>query len=358
MMHFLRMTTVHMKRILHSPTQVLVLAVMPIAIIALIQFGTGTATSTDRSTVLVLGENPKVEEELRALDLVNLYEGSSDTAIAAVESGRINRLYILPEKFGTSGAEDRPIEVYSRGQTSTDSVFENFLRGLFLDSRLEEYLVQEGLDEAISIYQRDNGAVSLVVEGQKMDDQYFFALVMILVFMLMNSNQLSDELITMKETHVLTRFISAPNSDLFTISTIVVAYWVLLVIINTLSLFLAKLLLKFEMANPVLAVVTIASMCFLSVCMSLAIFRLVKNKTLASMIPIFVSILSMIVMMASEIGRFENPAIAAISKLSPYYWAMEAIDKNQILPGIPILLLMGIVFLTAGSFRLREYAKP
>ncbi|MDN9585514.1 ABC transporter permease, partial [Clostridioides difficile] len=47
-----------------------------------------------------------------------------------------------------------------------------------------------------------------------------------------------------------------------------------------------------------------------------------------------------------------------LSKFTPFYWTIDAIKNNgSILINIIALILIGIIFVTAGSLKLRDFAK-
>ncbi|MGL5506360.1 MAG: ABC transporter permease, partial [Paraclostridium sp.] len=46
-----------------------------------------------------------------------------------------------------------------------------------------------------------------------------------------------------------------------------------------------------------------------------------------------------------------------LAKLSPIYWTFEAMKNNNVILSFLALILLGLIFVTAGSFRLKDFAK-
>ena len=185
---------------------------------------------------------------------------------------------------------------------------------------------------------------------------YFTTILMLMIFIMINSKELNTELVNMKKSNVLKRVITTPNTNLFQIGTLMLSNLILMVFLNFIVLIISSRVIGFSINSYPLALAVIVSMCFVSSSIALAVFRLVNNEIIVSVIPIIISVGASFMMMFYEFNRYDNPLAEVVGKISPFYWVMDVLDKNSFFPGIPILLLMGLVFLTAGSFRLREYA--
>ena len=84
-------------------------------------------------------------------------------------------------------------------------------------------------------------------------------------------------------------------------------------------------------------------------------FRAFKNKTILGLAGTVVPIL---IIGISLIGTFiDNAIVKKISYLSPITWVFEIISKQVLFPNVFIVILMSIVLLTLGSYKLEKYVK-
>ena len=64
-------------------------------------------------------------------------------------------------------------------------------------------------------------------------------------------------------------------------------------------------------------------------------------------------------MLGTELTDYKNIpiSISRISIISPFTWLLRIINTNDIILTTLIIVLMSLVFFTAGSFRLRQFVK-
>ncbi|WP_229098591.1 hypothetical protein [Turicibacter sanguinis] len=93
---------------------------------------------------------------------------------------------------------------------------------------------------------------------------------------------------------------------------------------------------------------------------SLVIFvtRVVKNPSLIEMSIVMYALVGFILSMLSinlfDFG-FEPTLMMNIAKLFPIYWAFDTALNLTLWPNLIIILLFGVAFLSAGSFKLKNF---
>lgn len=89
------------------------------------------------------------------------------------------------------------------------------------------------------------------------------------------------------------------------------------------------------------------------------IARVFKNEGSISLMSTFYSLIGLAISISNMIPSLDKLSFMAnLSKLTPFYWTIDAINNNgNILINIIVLILIGMVFVTAGSLNLRDFAR-
>ncbi len=355
MMRFVNAVISNMKIITHQPAKILNFFMMPLFVMFIINMA--TSGNIQKNTVVhFISDNSKLINEIKENKIADIAINSEERVISKLKDGKITNAYFIPDKFEELliKGENPKIIIKSNLKDGRDERIDRFLNNYKNKIIIAKNLEKNGIVSVNSIM--PDALISIRDNERLIDSNYFMAILMIMIFIMMNSNQLITELLNLKKNNVLKRMITTPNTDFFHIFSIITANLIIMIVLNILAITISSVFMNFTISSYPILIAMISCMCFVSISLSLAVFRLVKYQIFASTIPIIVSVGSAFMVMFYELKRFEIPIAEFIGKLSPYYWGIEILDKNSMFPGVFVLLLMGFVFLTAGSFKLREYA--
>lgn len=357
MKKFLNIIWINMKLILHQPSKLLFLLIMPIMIVFFINMTSGGGSKSD---TIVHFENTgsPLSDIIKKSGIAEVVVNDRERVEKNLYLGKNVIAYFIPDKYEDKLLSGNPpkIEVKTTSEGYADVRFEKYLQQYNQNMAMNNQLSKMGIKTVDSILPEGGELIKITDDSGVISSDYFMSVLILLMFIMMNSTYLVKDLIEMKKNNVLTRVIATPNRDFFQISSLMIGNLLISIVFNIIALVVMSLIMGFTITNYFVIIAVIATMSFVSTSLSLALFRLVKNELLVSMIPVIIAVGSAFMVMFYELKRFEIAIAEVVGKLSPYYWAIETLDKNKLLPGIPIMLLMGMVFLTAGSFRLREYA--
>ncbi|MDX5700701.1 ABC transporter permease, partial [Clostridioides difficile] len=151
--------------------------------------------------------------------------------------------------------------------------------------------------------------------------------------------------------------ISTDNKDIKIIFSIFLGLFFIQSIVYTFALLCFSIIEDFNLSLNVLMIVLANS--FVSTGFVFWIARVFKNESSISLISTFYSLIGLAISLSSLIPSMDKLSFMDnLSKLTPFYWTIDAIKNNgSILINIIILILIGIIFVTAGSLKLRDFAK-
>jgi len=186
------------------------------------------------------------------------------------------------------------------------------------------------------------------------------AVLMICYFMMIGGSIITEDLLKLKSQKALKRTISTANSDKEVVGSIFLAAFLIQGIISTIGFFIVKPLIKLENCNISLIILVIFLGSLIATATVSAATRWIKNPSLASLFVVLYGLLSFGAGMFGSISSsLESvPAvIIRISAISPFAWLFKVMETGEILIPTLVIVLMSLVFFTAGSFRLREFVK-
>lgn len=85
------------------------------------------------------------------------------------------------------------------------------------------------------------------------------------------------------------------------------------------------------------------------------VIRIFKDNQASSLISLLLS-MTMFFLYIYSISNYSDLS-TALGKFTPFYWAMDSIEKSVVFPNIFIIILMILVLFTAGSIKYSNFAK-
>lgn len=345
MLSFIRLTLFHAKRILKNMKFIGMTLIFPIVFIALfgvIFNGSDDITMTD---LLVVNESDFVSESV--ISEMNqdgeIFIDNREEAIEQLEQGKISIVYTIPKNF-----PEEPITAHSLNGSNRDYVFENEFTSALL-TQVENQVLEE---HGIPLETVDVAAPSPKVEfsSNSFTHSLYLIGIFILIYMSFGAGITSTDLQSLRSQNVLKRSISANSSSWLVLGSVLSGYTLATLVTAFLSMVAGFIMLDIDFSYSLQMLPVLFAMAVFLSGLSIFIFRYVKTQELtqiiASVAPIALLILTYVGIMV--------PVFDKIQLISPFYYLFKVLDTGVYLPYIPIVILMGIILFTAGSFKVEH----
>lgn len=185
-------------------------------------------------------------------------------------------------------------------------------------------------------------------------------LLMLFYFMSMITMPIAADLLKKRKERIFYRLMGTANSGAFIMTSHFGAYAILQVIFYSLGYLIMHYGFHMAKTNVPITLTYIILMSLLNIAMAICVSRWIKNESLVGSFAALINIIFFFTYLGSIIG-LENQTLVRIFKginlFSPFYWSMTGIEKQVIFPHVPIIILIILVLLTLGSWRMREFAK-
>ncbi|AGT45048.1 ABC transporter permease [Treponema pedis] len=185
---------------------------------------------------------------------------------------------------------------------------------------------------------------------------------MILYVICISSASILKDIVTFRESKMLARAISSPNSERAIVGSILCAFVFLQVTINMIFFFIFVKTVNLKIAGLGIIFLTVISAGFFSLSLAVLFARIFKKvsqlNTASGLILIITMILFFLALSFTmdDIGIISVPVILKrLTPLSPLYWLVEMLDKEKLFPNLIIVWLMIAAIFTSGSWKLKEF---
>lgn len=354
-MNILRLTFANLKRYIKTLPLISGLLLMPLVLVVLVTVFTGSSTSMYSSDILlVCNSNGKYESELiKELKVDDKHVFSYDKeshAINQLKNNNTPAVFVLDKNFSSNidNTIKPSVKSYKTqeggGSTWSESLIENF--------------INDKLKESVDPNINSKLITATVIENKKLlNADSLIAVLLICYCLYTNSGVLCKDFLDLRSNNVLKRMISTKNKNI----EIVFSIFLALFLLQALSCFVVMIILKFILSiniNFNMFLIVIANS-FASTGVVIAFTRVFKSETAITMASLlyslgimFLGITSILDYLGSNLGFLNS-----LSKLSPIYWTLEAFNSSNVGFSFIMIILIGLVFATAGSFNLKEFAK-
>ena len=355
-MGLIRLTFINIKRQLKNPFVIIITLLMPVVMLLIINGGKGEGSDKIGTIGIVDKSNSIYSQEIIS-ELEENYNitltGEAEDNFNLIRDNEVGAIYVIDNSFSESLEYGKIPEVkcYSNGTGN----------GLILaDEIITSYIskiAQENISEGLS-----TRAVKTIINNEKIEDksEYIMIVLMLCYFMMIGGSIISEEIIKLKEQNVLRRTIATANSDRAILGSLFMSSFIIQAVLCSLGLVILIAVLKPENANVGQGILAVVLGSLITTSLIVAVTRWIKNKTLASLAIVVIGLIAFVTsMMQWGMDSVENIPIfiEGLSIISPFTWLLKVIDTGNIFMPCLVLILMSVVFFTAGSFRLRDFVK-
>lgn len=359
----IKLLITQIKRILKNKTLMLTMFVMPPLLIGGM-FLINRSEDFDKSDnpvnnidiAFVVYDEGKLWEEFIAphFNESKIFKKDSADAERLLNNGSILAYYEIPKNFTESlnnGIKPQ-IKAVRTQEGNATMLFENNF-----ESEINKYLETSFFKDKGLIVDELNASkvnVEFIKKDKKADIGFLVSIVTLIYLITINSGQISIDLLNLKKEQVLKRNLISPHAGGVIAGSLVLAHVILMSFVYVLFSLIMIKVMNYN-SSVLTVVIAIILSVFSTVSLAICVARIVKNPNIASTVTTMLSLAFYIVAMADKL--LDNKIVDVLVNASPIYWILEYIDKNTFFPGGLIVLLISLVFFTAGSFKLQDFVK-
>lgn len=355
-MNILRLTLANLKRYIKTLPLMISLIILPFSLVLLVTVFTGLSGGSmyNPEIAIVCDFNSKYEKKLiKELDIDknNVFDYSNkDLAISLLQNNDISAVFEIDKDFSSKldNLLKPDITIYKTdnggGSFYYESIIENFIVSNLKSNLFNDKNINFVTTNIINTKDDSFGKASM-------------AILLVCYCLYINSASLCKDLLDLRSNNVLKRMTSTKNKDFEIIFSIFFALFLLQSLSCSIVLLALDILLKIDINLDMFLLVIANS--FVSTGLVIALTRLFKNELSISITTIFYSLINMFLSLTLFLPNISSkiPFLDKIAKLVPLYWTFDVLIYNNVTIGLIALLLIGLVFVTAGSFKLKDFAK-
>lgn len=351
-----RLAIVHIRRYLKNPLMLMMMGPIPLLLtLGSLLFSGGGNFDTSSNTAFVLNNQGAYETALLESLEINenqIYIQDETEAINQLKANELAGVFIIPETFSDDLANGKKpvIEVIKTvegaGTAETELKVEEMI-----NSWLKDY---HGLSQTNPI------KTTIEYVEAPVDMRFTMFISMVIYFMFIGATSLAQDVSQLKKQKILNRALSTANKDFEIFGGLILAMCLIQGICFTFVYYLGMFILGTSVPNPLLPIILMFSMSFVASSLVVFITRIVKNPSMIELSIVVYSLVGFIISLLTinimDVG-LDSSFILNIAKLFPIYWAFDTALNFKMWPNIFVILLFGLAFLTAGSFKLKNFIR-
>lgn len=312
-------------------------------------------SETHTNKAIVWGENNEaLKSSLIEKNYKPSFETSLDKAKDRLDTGDISIIYEIPDSYVQKlvKGQKEEIKIYVRKANNRSQLFETEFSEVVNKEVEKEILKSNG------IYEENKLKLDYVNYFDLQENTSFSSLTimnLMIIYILLNTSSVSGDLSLSRENKMIKRMLLSPNKSLSITSSFLLSHFLVLSTLNILVILMYKKIYGFNQTELVSFIISILLMTLFTISLGISIFRIFKNKIFLGIAGVVIPMLIIGMTLAGDV--MENAIVKKISYLSPLTWVFEIITKQVLFPNIFIVILMSLVLLTMGSYRLEKYVK-
>lgn len=356
MSNLLNITLANIKRLLKRPLVLIMSVALPLGLIILMFSHDGGPGNVSPTPVAIVTEVKGGEYETKLLEHLGDNAESYaidyyDDAINALKQNEVTSVLVLDKNFSS--------DIKNSVKPTIKSVKTGKGGGaLLVESQIENF-INDSIKEINGIA-TTNINVEIDRFEQVSDPNIALSIAFVGYFLLLTSTDICRDLLTLRKNKVLKRTLSTANSNRTILGGIFLSTLLVYVILGGLSVFATHLLLDIPMSMFFNNFVLISSMAFLALAFTVFVTRIFNNEILVMMSLVVLAIGTFIpglLLFQEKLLGPVNPFFENIVKLTPFYWCIDGAYYQNLFPNVFVILLIGLVLFTAGSFKLNKYVE-
>lgn len=366
-MKFIYMVLVNCKKYFKDIKVVAQMFILPILVVFFVNSILGPKPNEDnlklnlKVGIINLDKGNLGEGLVEKTKVPNVYDNKEE-ALKALKNYNVIALYEIPENFTEEiNSNKKPtINSYKLQEGNAVQIFD-----VQVESAINELTEIEILKKNNIIKDQKDLGSNMVKLQYNMEKKVipvtdFMTIVFIMFFLVSFSSNISADLLTLRKGKILERFSSTSNKGYEIIGSIYFSMIITQVIMYTSSFMVMKLLFKINFQNFGILVLNIALMSMVSISLAIMVNRIFKEAGIAVVVINLISIIMFFLYIAGDMAQASTKMpriISTLSKFTPFYWSLGSIEKSKLFPNVFVLILIALVFFSAGSIKYSNFAK-
>lgn len=315
-------------------------------------------SETHTNKAIVWGKNNEaLKSEMIEKKYKPAFETSLDRAKDRLDTGDVSIIYEIPDSYVEKlvKGQKEEIKIYVRKTNNRSQLFETEFSEVVNKEVEKEILKSNGIYDKNKLKLDYDNYFDIQENKENTSFSAFSIMSLMIVYILLNTSSISGDLALSRENKMIKRMLLSPNKSLSITSSFLLSHFLVLSTLNILVVLMYKKIYGFNQTELVTFIISILLMTLFTISLGISIFRIFKNKVILGIAGVVIPMLIIGMTLAGDV--IENAIIKKISYLSPLTWVFEIITKQVLFPNIIIVILMSLVLLTMGSYKLEKYVK-
>lgn len=354
-MNIINLTLSNIRRYIKSPHLILPMILLPLVIIFFVITTSNKdsdISSFEPPIALVCNINGKYENKLikelrKNIDVFNIKD--KNKAINLLKDNKVSSVILLDDNFSKDIDNLTPPSITS---FKTSKGGGSLLTESYINTFVSKSLKSKKSNNDINIIS------SNIIEKKSFSFENSLIFVfMISYFMYLCSGMFCQDLLSLRKSNVLKRMLSTKNKDFEIIFSLCLSLFLVQAIVSSLVLISLNVLFGYEI--NIYMILLLFANSFVSTGLVIFICRIFKNESSAFFVTSMYALFSIILCLGKLAPslNINIPLVDKVSMLSPFYWIFKTANGDNTFTSITALILIGLVFVTCGSFKLRDFAK-
>ncbi|OPJ55720.1 ABC transporter permease [Clostridium oryzae] len=359
-MKFLNMVLVNCKRYLRNRSTVVLALIMPLVCLVMVTKFIGSSRSANYDNIGIVCQNKDrySKEIINKLRPVKVFNGKTE-AINELKNYNVIAVYEFGKTFSQDIEAGRKPKVhcYKIKTGNATSTFDIDLNNSINKLLKRQILINNGIKE--STKEEDSSIINIkyIIKDRFIPSGVYMAVMLIMYFLMMHSLTISKDILNLKNKKILERFLTTGNKGYSIMASIYISMLIVQSSLYSLSFILINIINKNNFGNMLIFIINVICMNMISIAVGILLSRIFNNDSTATMAGILFVIIIFAVYMGGLLNSSSNSVIFNVSKLTPFYWTMDSIEKSKLFPNVFVLILMATAYFTAGSIRYSSFAK-
>ncbi|MDP4179036.1 MAG: ABC transporter permease [Bacillota bacterium] len=364
-MKFLRMVFINCKKYFKDYKNLIFMFIIPIACIAFVNIFDGGSSSSGLNLKVAfvnLDKGSLGDSLITDVKVNSVYYGGKNSAINELKSYNLIALYEIPENFTEeiNKGEKPVINAYKLEKGNNTTIFESQI-----EEKVNQLLkVQTLKNNNIISSEKELDKNIIKVEYHKkpgmMSSDGFMPIVLLMYFLIGFSANISTDFLKLRKEKILERFLATNNKGYEIMGSIYLSMLISQLLMYTAAFLVMNVVFKYHFQNFGILILNVALMSMVSISLGVMVSRFFKDEKPAAAVIMLISLFMFFIYIAGmEAGTSSDipKIILTVNKFTPLYWALDSIDKSVLFPNVFVLILIALVFFTAGSIKFSSFAK-
>jgi ABC-2 type transport system permease protein len=361
-MKFLRMVLVNCKRYFKDYRVIALMFILPFVCTALVNLLIRDGERGGNIKVAFLNsDRGTLAKELIKETGADIYD-NREKALNELKKYNYIAVYEIPENFSDSVSSGLKPEITAHKlETGNNTqIFEAKLESKLREMLKVKILQQGGLIENGEELSKNSIKLQYNTKPGLLTQKDFMPIVLVMFYLCSFSSPFIMDLLNLRKGKILERFLSTNNRGYEIMGSIYLSMLIVQGVLYSASFVVMEVAFKYNFQNFGILILNILLMSMVCISLIVMLSRIFKEPSVASVV-LNLTTMSMfflyIIGMTGETSSKVPAVIVTLSKFTPFYWSLGSIEQSVLFPNVIILILMALVFFSAGSIRYSNFAK-